>query len=82
MLPGPGIAAPLLRQHQHLATIELDGIACGQLAAAAGFNKAIDLDVAGLDALLGLATGGHQALVLEKLIELHRGAPAAMTMEP
>jgi hypothetical protein len=38
--------------------------------------------VAGLDALLGLATGGHQALVLEKLIELHRGAPAAMTMEP
>ena len=82
MLPGPGIATPLLRQHQQLAPIELDSIACGQLAAAAGFNKAIDLDVAGLNALLGLATGGHQALVLEKLIELHRGAAAAMAMEP
>jgi len=70
-LPGLGIATPLLRHHQHLAAVDLDRITGGQLPPASGLNKAMDLDVTSLDALLGLTPGADKTLPLQKLIELH-----------
>ena len=58
-----------LSLEQQLPPIDRHRIAQGQLPAAPGFDAAVDAHVAALDAQLGLATGAHQALVLEELIE-------------
>lgn len=46
-----------------------DSIARAQLAAAAGFGAAIDLDVASLNQVFGMAAGLHQSRTLQKVIQ-------------
>ena len=72
LLPaGPRAAARRAREHP-LAAIEEHHVARSQLPAAAQLQGSIHPHVPTLDAQLGLAAGGHQAMELQKLIELHR----------
>ncbi len=61
------------RREQQLPAIDLHRITHRQLAAAPDLNGAIHAHIAPLDALLGFAAGGYQALILEELVEFQGG---------
>jgi hypothetical protein len=62
------------RHHQQLAVIDRHRVSQGQLAATPGLDRPVHPHRTRLDALLGLAAGGYQAMHLQELIELHGGA--------
>ncbi len=55
---------------QQFATVHAHRVPKRQLAAAPQLDGSVDAHVAPLDAQLGLATGGRQAMELEELIKL------------
>jgi hypothetical protein len=55
---------PLHWGQHNLPTINLNGIAKGQLPSPTGFNRAIDAYITPLDAQFGLPSGANQPLKL------------------
>jgi hypothetical protein len=58
--------------HHFQTARQLNAVAGPQLAPPAGFLEAIDAHLTPLDALFCLATGAHQGLPLEELIQPER----------
>ncbi len=54
---------------KHLMAVNRHRIPQGQLAAPAGFNRAVHPHIATLDPQLRLTAGAHQALKFEELVE-------------